>query len=56
MEVIGDIVQPSELIIRAMTTAERDAMANKEGLTIFNTTTNKLNFNTGSAWEAVTSG
>lgn len=30
------------------------AAANK-GLLIYNTTTNKLNFSTGSAWEAVTS-
>lgn len=42
----------------SLTTAQRDAIpANKlqEGMTIFNTTTNKLNFYTGSAWEAVTS-
>jgi len=39
-----------------MTTAQRDAIsAPAEGIMIFNTTTNKLNFYTGAAWEAVTS-
>ena len=56
MEVIGEVVQPIELVVPIMTTTLRDAMTNKEGLVIFNTTTNKLNFNTGAAWEAVTSG
>lgn len=55
MEVIGDVVMPLELILPIMTTTNRNAMTNREGLLIFNTTTNKLNFNTGSAWEAVTS-
>jgi len=55
-ELIGDIVQPIELIVPIMTTTTRDAMTNREGLVIFNTTTNKLNFNTGAGWEAVTSG
>jgi hypothetical protein len=54
-EVIGDVVIPSELIVPIMTTTVRDAMTNREGLVIFNTTTNKLNFNTGAGWEAVTS-
>lgn len=39
-----------------LTTAERDALAEVEaGAVIYNTTTNKLNFYNGSAWEAVTS-
>lgn len=39
-----------------MTTTQRDAISSpKEGSLIFNTTTNKLNFYTGAAWEAVTS-
>lgn len=37
------------------TTAERDALSPTEGDVIFNTTTNKLNFYNGTAWEAVTS-
>ncbi len=38
------------------TTAERDALSNlAAGQTIYNSTTNKLNFYNGSAWEAVTS-
>jgi len=39
-----------------MTTVERDAITSvPAGLTVYNTTTNKLNFYNGSAWEAVTS-
>jgi hypothetical protein len=39
-----------------MTTTQRDAITSvPAGLTIYNTTTNKLNFYNGSAWEAVTS-
>jgi hypothetical protein len=39
-----------------MTTVQRDAITTPPaGLMIYNTTTNKLNFYNGSAWEAVTS-
>ena len=39
-----------------MTTGQRDAITSvPAGLTIYNTTTNKLNIYNGSAWEAVTS-
>lgn len=39
-----------------MTTAQRDAIATPaQGIVVYNTTTNKLNFYTGAAWEAVTS-
>jgi len=39
-----------------MTTAQRDAIATPPaGLMIYNTTTNKLNFYNGTAWEVVTS-
>jgi len=39
-----------------MTTAERDAISTPPaGLMVYNTTTNKLNFYNGAAWEAVTS-
>lgn len=39
-----------------LTTVQRDAIASPaEGLLVYNTTTNKLNFYNGSAWEAVTS-
>jgi len=39
-----------------MTTAQRDAIATPPaGLMVYNTTTNKLNFYNGTAWEAVTS-
>jgi len=44
------------LRLNVLTTAQRDAISSPaEGLLIFNTTTNKLNFYTGAAWEAVTS-
>ena len=39
-----------------MTTAQRNAIGSAAaGLMVYNTTTNKLNFYNGSAWEAVTS-
>jgi len=39
-----------------MTTTQRDAITSvPASLMIYNTTTNKLNFYNGSAWEAVTS-
>lgn len=39
-----------------MTTTQRDAISSPAtGLMIYNTTTNKLNVYTGSAWEAITS-
>jgi len=39
-----------------LTTTQRDAIATPPaGLTVYNSTTNKLNFYNGSAWEAVTS-
>lgn len=44
------------LLIPRMTTVQRDAIsAPATGLLIYNTTTNKLNFYNGSAWEVVTS-
>lgn len=58
MQLVGNIdLQSSNKTIRLarMTTAQRDAMTNASGLLIINTTTGKLNFNTGSGWEAVTS-
>ena len=39
-----------------LTTTERDALVVLEsGTIVYNTTTNKLNFYNGTAWEAVTS-
>lgn len=58
MQLVGNVdLQSSNKTIRLarMTTAQRDAMTNASGLLIINTTTGKLNFNTGSGWEAVTS-
>jgi len=43
--------------VKKFTTTERDALdvAEWEGAIIYNTTTNKLNFSNGTAWEVVTS-
>lgn len=50
-KVTKDGIEPATL-----TTSERDAISTPaSGLLIFNTTTSKLNFYNGSAWEAVTS-
>jgi|GEM_PF-3842164 len=50
------VVKDGGLILPSLTTTQRDAIVGpEEGQLIFNTTTNKLNFYTGSAWEAVTS-
>jgi hypothetical protein len=44
------------VILPSMTTTVRDAVSSPAGGSlIFNSTTSKLNFYTGSAWEAVTS-
>ena len=52
----NDILNPLSLVLTNMTTTERDALvAVQAGMIIFNTTTSKINFYTGSAWEAVTS-
>ncbi len=42
-------------IAPSYTTAIRDQLPAKAGQIIFNSTTSKLNFYTGSAWQAVTS-
>lgn len=38
-----------------LTTTARDALTAVEGMVIYNTSTNKLNFYNGTAWEVVTS-
>lgn len=38
-----------------LTTAQRDALSPQPGEIVYNSTTNKLNFYNGSAWEVVTS-
>lgn len=42
-------------IAPSYTTAQRDVLVAKAGMVILNTTTGKLNFYTGSGWEAITS-
>lgn len=44
-----------ESVIPKYSTTDRDTFFPPQGTIIYNTTTNKLNFYTGSAWEAVTS-
>lgn len=52
---IGGIT-PEGIITPSLTTSARDAVSSPpSGLLIFNSTTNKLNFYNGSAWEAITS-
>lgn len=43
------------VVLPGFTTAERNALTATRGQIVFNTTTNKLNFWNGTAWEAVTS-
>jgi hypothetical protein len=43
------------LTIPRLTTTQRNALTAVAGMLIYNTTSNKLNFYTGSGWEAVTS-
>jgi len=43
----------SVMILNILTTTQRDALTGSEGMLIFNTTDNKLNFYTGTGWEAV---
>ena len=38
-----------------MTTTQKNAMANVAGMQVFDTTLSKMCFNTGSAWETITS-
>jgi len=44
------------IVLPAFTTTQRDAVATPPtGMFVYNSSTNKLNFYNGSAWEAVTS-
>jgi len=53
-EIINNVLANS-LVIGKYTSTQRDQLPAKQSQIIFNTTTNKLNFYTGSSWEAVTS-
>lgn len=58
MQLVGNLdldTTTKAVRLSRLTTAQRDAMSNLAGLLIYNTTTSKLNFNTGSAWIEVTS-
>ena len=54
-QVLIDFIRSVPLIPQRYSTTERDLLAPTKAMIIFNTTTNKLNFYNGSAWEAVTS-
>lgn len=53
-EIVKSLFKTSA-VLPQMTTTERGSFFPPKGTVIYNTTTNKLNFYTGSAWEAVTS-
>ena len=55
VELEGDPCKPSVLIPPRLTTTKRDTLSNVAGLLIYNTSTDKLNVNTGAGWEVVTS-
>ena len=58
MEIIGDIVRPSDLILPVETTAEANAMSGstlQSGSIIFNTTLGKIEVFNGTAWETISS-
>lgn len=49
-------IKSTGILFPSFTTSERDALTGVDtGSTIYNSTTNKLNFYNGSAWEAITS-
>ena len=55
-----DVLNPTALILPKMSTAVRNTLQAELGTIIYNTTTNKLNFNISTAaeagsWEAITS-
>jgi hypothetical protein len=50
-----EITGLNPLILDKLTTTQRDALTPASAWTIYNTTTNKINFYNGSAWEAITS-
>ena len=53
---LGERELKDSVLIRKMTTTERDSLiVLDDNPIIFNTTTNKINFYNGSAWEVVTS-
>jgi len=54
-DVLANFAGPAALLFPRMTTTVRDALTPTTGMVIYNTSTNKLNVHTGSAWEAVTS-
>jgi hypothetical protein len=54
-EILTSFIRSIALIPPQYTTAIRDTLSPTKGMVIYNTTTNKLNFYNGSAWEAVTS-
>lgn len=51
----GAAATTGALTLQSVTTTERNALTAVAGMVVFNSTTSKLNFYTGAAWEAVTS-
>jgi len=53
---IGERELKDSVVIRKITTTQRDVMANlTAGVLIWNSSTNKLNVYNGSSWEVITS-
>lgn len=56
LRVAADPVSGGGIVPPSLTTAERDALVDvPNGVVIYNTTTNKLNVKTATAWEEITS-
>jgi len=58
MTTVGNVVLTSTtaaLVLTRMTSTQRDAMDTKEGMIIYNTTTEKINFRASGSWQAITS-
>lgn len=52
---INNGVTDGALVFPTLTETQRDALTGVAGMVVYNTTSNKLNFYNGTAWEAVTS-
>ena len=52
---VGGGAADAYFVFPRLSTAQRDNLTGRPGMTIYNTTTNKLNFHNGTTWEVVTS-
>jgi hypothetical protein len=54
-EILADFIKKLAVYPTQYSTTDRDGLVVTKGLLIYNTTTNKLNFYNGTAWEVITS-